>query len=165
MNQSYFTVFSLILSIINLIILGVLFWQFRSLKQLKKIFFKGQNDFDMEAPFLNISANLKQLSDEQSLLHKHLANLDTRFSFAVQKIGVHRFNPFAENGGNFSFTLALLDAHDNGVIITSMHGREQNRIYSKNIINGNSEIQLTEEEKQALFLANEKFKTKTAANT
>ena len=140
-----------------------LYWQYNSLKKLKKIFFKSKEDFDLEAPFINFSSELKDLAGKQEDLHQHLAGLEQRFGFAIQKIGVHRFNPFAENGGNFSFTLALLDAHNNGVVITSMHGREQNRIYSKNILKGTSETQLTEEEEQALLLANDKFKTKTEA--
>lgn len=161
MNPTKISIVSLILSATSFFVIGVLFWQFRNLSRLKKIFFKSKEDFDLEAPFVNFSSDLKQLADEQASMHDHVANLEHNLGFAIQKIGVHRFNPFAENGGNFSFTLALLDAHDNGVVVTSMHGREQNRIYSKNIRNGNSETQLTEEEKQALLLANEKFKTKS----
>lgn len=160
MNQDNFGIISIIVSTFNLLAFGLLFWQFKNLNKLKKIFYKSKNEFDLEAPFLNFSSELKLLSDEQAALHKHLNELKQWSSFAIQKIGVYRFNPFSENGGNFSFTLALLDANDNGVIITSMHGREQNRIYSKNIKRGNSDTQLTEEEEQALHLANEKFKTK-----
>ena len=68
----------------------------------------------------------------------------------MQKVGVVRFNPFDDGGGNFSFSLALLDGHDNGVIITSMYGRQQNRIYTKKISQGASETALTEEEQQAM---------------
>jgi hypothetical protein len=161
MIQVNISLISLFLSILSLLALGVLLWQFRKLNKLKKVFFTDKENFDLEKPFLEFASGLKQLSEEQNALHARLADLEQRFGFAIQKIGVYRFNPFSESGGNFSFTLALLDSHDTGVIITSMHGREQNRIYSKNIKNGTSEIQLTEEENQALFSAKEKFKTKT----
>ena len=72
-------------------------------------------------------------------------------------VGLIRFNPFNDGGGNFSFALALLDAHNTGVIITSMYGREQNRVYTKKIVEGECENQLTDEEIQAIELANSKF--------
>jgi hypothetical protein len=53
----------------------------------------------------------------------------------------------------------MLDALNNGFVITSMHGREQNRIYAKKIILGKSEIQLTQEEEQAINQANNNLKT------
>ena len=86
-------------------------------------------------------------------MESQLKQLRQDFGFAVQKVGLVRFNPFADGGGNFSFCLALLDSHNTGAIITSMHGREQNRVYSKKIIRGQSEIQLTGEEQQAFDLA------------
>jgi Protein of unknown function (DUF4446) len=67
-----------------------------------------------------------------------------------------RFNPFADGGGNFSFSLALLNDYNTGVIITSMHGRQQNRIYAKKIEKGKCDIQLTEEEQQSILIANTK---------
>ena len=57
---------------------------------------------------------------------------------------------------NFSFSLVLLDAHNTGVVITSMYGREQNRIYTKKITNGKSDTALTDEEQQAIEIANSK---------
>lgn len=68
----------------------------------------------------------------------------------IQKIGMVRFNPFAETGGNMSFSLALLDGKNNGIVISSLHSREATRIYTKSIENGQSKSQLTEEEKQAI---------------
>ena len=64
-------------------------------------------------------------------------------------MGFVRFSPFGE-AGNLSFALAVLDAHDNGVIVSSFHGREGTRVYSKDIKNGKTKAKLTEEEKQAL---------------
>jgi hypothetical protein len=94
------------------------------------------------------------LEDEKMALEQQLSALQTSSKFAIQRIGTHRFNPFADGGGNFSFTLALLDSYNSGVVITSMHGREQNRIYAKQVIKGKAETQLTEEEEQAIASAN-----------
>lgn len=127
-----------------------------SLNRLKRTFFTGRNGENLESVLSGLASGLKTLKDEQLVTQRHLSQLHDALGFAVQRVGLVRFNPFAGGGGNFSFSLALLDAHNNGVVITSMHGREQNRIYSKNIINGKSETQFTEEEQQAINLANTK---------
>ena len=71
----------------------------------------------------------------------------------VQKIGIVRFNPFAETGGNMSFVIALLNARKNGIVISSLHSREGTRIYAKPVSSGESAHHLTDEEKQAIAQA------------
>lgn len=71
----------------------------------------------------------------------------------VQKVGLIRFNPFKEIGGDHSFSLALLDGKDTGIVITGLHTRERTRIYAKVIKNGKSEFQLSDEEVKALVKA------------
>ncbi len=71
-------------------------------------------------------------------------------SLSSQKISVVRFNPFGDTGGDQSFVLAVLDAHDSGYVLTSIHGREGTRVYVKPIDYGKSKYTLSKEEKQAL---------------
>ena len=62
-----------------------------------------------------------------------------------------RFNPFREDtGGNLSFALALLDADDNGIVLSSLHSRQTTRVYIKAITAGQADQQLSEEESAAL---------------
>ncbi len=70
---------------------------------------------------------------------------------AVQSAGLVRFNPFREDtGGNLSFALALLDAEDNGFVLSSLHSRQTTRVYIKAITAGQSDQALSDEETQAL---------------
>jgi hypothetical protein len=79
------------------------------------------------------------------------ATLKEDVSFHVQKVGLIRFNPFDDTGGDQSFILALVDAHDSGVIVSSYHTRSGTRLYAKNIKAGKSlEHELTAEELKAL---------------
>ena len=74
----------------------------------------------------------------------------------VQRLGIVRFNPFSDTGGNQSFCLALLDGHDNGIVISSLHSRDQTRVYAKAIKEGKTEgQQLSKDEKEAIRLAQE----------
>ena len=69
---------------------------------------------------------------------------------SYQKFAMVRYNPFRETGGDQSFSMALLDLRDNGIVITSIHGREVDRIYAKEIVNGKSKHNLSAEEVEAI---------------
>jgi len=72
---------------------------------------------------------------------------------AFQRIGLVRFNPFEDTGGNQSFALALLDAEEDGIVLSSLHSRGNTRIYAKAVAAGRPEAALSAEEMEALGLA------------
>ena len=72
---------------------------------------------------------------------------------AFQRIGLVRFNPFEDTGGNQSFALALLDQQGDGFVISSLHARAGTRVYGKAVARGTSETTLSAEESEALRLA------------
>jgi len=69
---------------------------------------------------------------------------------AIQRVGLVRFNPFEDTGGNQSFALALTDAAGNGFVVSSLHSRTGTRVYAKAIADGRSDGALSEEETEAL---------------
>lgn len=86
-------------------------------------------------------------------IEKELSNLDEKGQLHIQKVGLVRFNPFSEMGGDHSFSLAILDGKDSGFILTGLHTRERTRVYTKEIKRGKSAIELASEERKALTLA------------
>ncbi len=72
---------------------------------------------------------------------------------SFQRIGLVRFNPFEDTGGNQSFALALLDQAGDGFVISSLHARAGTRVYGKAVAKGTSESNLSAEESEALRLA------------
>lgn len=98
---------------------------------------------------------VKQTNNEKiiSELNKRLTGVELDGKLHVQKVGLIRFNPFKELGGDHSFSLAILDGEDSGVVITSLHTRDRTRVYMKAIKNGKSDADLSEEEKKALVKA------------
>ena len=99
------------------------------------------------------------LQEKTQELSRELKELKEKQKFCFQKIGIVRFNPFHDNGGNFSFAIALLDDNNNGVIVTSLYNKESCRVFSKPIINGKSEFALSEEEISAIKQACQKNPT------
>ena len=89
---------------------------------------------------------LKNLEERLKKTDKKLQILEKNSKFFLQKVGIIRFNPFPEVGSNQSFSIALLDNNNNGVVITSLYSREENRVYGKPIKNGISEYSLSKEE-------------------
>jgi len=73
----------------------------------------------------------------------------------IQKIGITRFTPFKEIGGDQSFSIALLDKKDNGIIVTSIYSKERSRVFAKEIKNGESTYKLSQEEEVAIQKAKE----------
>jgi hypothetical protein len=72
---------------------------------------------------------------------------------AFQRVGLVRYNPFEDTGGNQSFALALLDASGDGWVLSSLHARGSTRVYAKSIQGGRSDAGLSEEETAAIAQA------------
>lgn len=72
---------------------------------------------------------------------------------AITRVGVIRFRAFDDMGSDLSYAVALLDSHNNGVVLSSIFGRDDSRSYVKPIQNGQSTYTLTDEEEQALHNA------------
>jgi hypothetical protein len=71
----------------------------------------------------------------------------------VQRVGFLRFNPFRDAGGDQSFALALADEAGNGVVLSSLHGRDGSRVYGKPLATWESPYPLTDEEKMVITQA------------
>ena len=94
-----------------------------------------------------------QVSEQLDHLNHEYEQLSVSNSLASQKISIVRFNPFGDTGGDQSFSLAVLDAHDSGYVLTSIHGRQGTRMYIKPVDFGKSKYTLSAEEKQSLTQA------------
>ena len=114
-------------------------------------------DFEFERVGRNVGAGenvddggIEVMGEERKFLEKEILKMQGDAKSYIQKVALMRFNPFDELGGDHSFTLALLDAHDNGIIFTGLHTRERTRVYVKNIVEGKSPIELSKEEERVL---------------
>lgn len=79
--------------------------------------------------------------------------LDARSQRSLQHIGLVRFNPFDDTGSDQSFAIALLDEQRDGVVVSSLHGRANTRVFAKPVAGGSSQHTLSDEEAQAIRIA------------
>jgi hypothetical protein len=104
---------------------------------------------DLKEVLEKILAKGQVNTDELKTLEGRVNLIEDDGKFHIQKVGLVRFNPFKELGGDHSFSLAILDSHDSGIIITSLHTRDRTRVYMKDIKKGKSGFELSVEEKKA----------------
>ncbi|HOJ77264.1 MAG TPA: DUF4446 family protein [Bacillota bacterium] len=143
----------LIATIINLVFfLIVLLSNFSIKRKLNKFRFlvKNNEDQKLEELLLEIGERSKEveknLRELQVAFEKNLIKEETH----IQNCGVVRFQAFHNTGGDQSFALALLDAKGNGVVLSSLFGRDESRVYCKPVEACKSSYALSKEELEAI---------------
>jgi uncharacterized protein DUF4446 len=105
------------------------------------------------APDEVIQRQFAALTRRLEALEQGVGQITAALPSTVQSVSIVRFNPFPEMGGSMSFSMALLDARANGVVISVLNDRQGSRIYGKPVEGGVSPQKLSDEEQQAIGLA------------
>lgn len=113
-------------------------------------FMSGKDGKSLEEVILKRFKEVDELKKEDAAKKVQLDDINESLRYACSKMGMVKYDAFNEMGGKLSFALALLDNRNNGFLINAMHSREGCYTYVKEIINGESYINLGEEEKKAL---------------
>jgi hypothetical protein len=97
-----------------------------------------------------ISVSSQNTDDLKSTSEK-LSQEITQNKSHLQRLGFKRYNPFTDTGGDQSFSVALLDENGNGLMISSLHSRENTRLYAKKVENGKVNTQALSKEEQIVI--------------
>lgn len=146
----YIVIGLMALVIVLLILIIVLLVKVKQMNTRYQKFMKGKNGEELEQV---IYERFGELDIMQKIANQHaneIKNLKRQFRSSFSKYGMVKYDAFKEMGGTLSFALSLLTDRNNGFIINCMHSREGCYTYIKEIINGESYIALSEEEKEAL---------------
>jgi len=130
--------------------LGILSALFYIILAHYKRLVKGVSEGNLEKVLDRVLETETKNSKEISSIWEKVAGLEKDGSFHIQKVGTIRYNPYNETGGDQSFSLALLDAHQSGFVITALHARDRTRVYVKQIKSGKSSLDLSKEEDKAI---------------
>ena len=143
----------LALAIVSLLLLLLVFWVWGRTRRLARridSLTRGQDDKDLSGVLDAHLDKVFAVSNEVDELTVRTAVAESNLRHSFQRIGLVRFNPFEDTGGNQSFALALLDANGDGLVLSSLHSRAGTRVYAKAINGGRSEAALSEEESEAV---------------
>lgn len=121
-----------------------------ALKKRYRRMMMGREGLRLEELLNHHGALIEDAIHRQKLTGTRLAGIEEKLQLTVSGLGLVRYNAFRETGSDLSFSLALLDRNLDGMVLTSLFGREESRCYGKPIKRGQSAHLLSEEEIQAL---------------
>ncbi len=143
-----FELVGLIIVSIWLLILTILFWQLFS---HYNILTRGSTNKSLKAILEEMLRQFATTQKDVDHLKMWCATIEKDGQLHIQKIGLLRFNPFKDTGGDQSFILTLIDGHDTGVVISGLYSRSGTRWYAKQVKEGKGvEHELSDEEKKAI---------------
>ena len=128
-------------------------WRYRKLASSFRLLMSGRGGADLEAALLDFVSRMDRIEQTTRTTENRIASLEVKQPYLVQHVGVVRFNPFSDKGGDQSFVLAILDDHADGAVVSALHTRTEVRIYAKPVVGGQSTYTLTQEEKEAIARA------------
>lgn len=119
-------------------------------KDRYNLFVRGMNGIDIEGLFIKTDSDIKDIKRDINLFEQNINHLETKLTFAIQRVGFIRYNAFGDMGSELSFSIALLDNFQNGFVLTNIYGRDNSVSYGKPIKGGKSNIPLSAEELLAI---------------
>lgn len=146
----YVFIFVFILQIILIVLYIMLNDKYKRMQKSYSMFMRGKNGKSMEKSIMKKFEELENISDLVKENEKHVSELSKKIESHYQKTGIVKYDAFHEMGGNLSFALTMLDENNNGWIFNTMHSREGCYTYIKEIVKGQSYIELSDEEQQCL---------------
>lgn len=93
---------------------------------------------------------IDRLTTELASISRQVEAVGAQGARSMQRLGVVRYNPFADTGSNQSFVVALLDSKGDGFVMSSQHSRQATRMFLKSLSNGRADAQLSAEETEAI---------------
>ena len=119
-------------------------------KKYKKFLEKLGNGNNIEEDLETYMYRVEKVEKQNAEIANYVKTLDEDLTGCIQKVGIVRYNAFKDTGSDLSFTLALLDEHNDGVVLNGIYSREMSNIYAKPVKNGESSYTMSEEEKMAV---------------
>lgn len=149
-NLSYMVGILGILVIVMYLLLIHLFYNLNYMKKRYKKMMTGVDGVNLERMMIGCIDSTKAVADENAKLWEENKAIKELLSKALTKVAIVRFRAFEDMGSDLSYAVAMLDSHNNGVVLSSIFAREDSRSYAKPIVNGTSTYPMTSEEEDAL---------------
>lgn len=144
------------LAVVALVAVALIARRLRSLRAAQRaVLGPGERDLvahaaELQQGFEELRAYVEAVAGQ---LEGRLGGAEARLDGAIAHRGIVRYDAYNEMSGRQSTSIALLDAHGSGVVISSIHHRDQARVYSKQVVEGRGELELSPEELEAVRVA------------
>ena len=142
--------------LVLLILIIVVIVQGAKLKGMRRRYqqmMAGSGVDNLESLLIDLKVQMDGIEDEQEKNRALMHTIQGRMKGLKGNIGVKRYNALGEHGGDLSFSLAILDEHRDGMVLTGIYNRDGSYVYAKAVKGGSSSHMLSPEENEAIALA------------
>jgi hypothetical protein len=139
-----------LLQLLSFIIIAILWVVLANTKKKMKKMFKGSKINGLEDLLIHHQERIQQIQSEIKLDRKEVQKLFTDLGKVKGRVGLVRYNAFHDLGSDLSFSVAILNNEQTGLVLTGLHNREQTYMYAKPVTQGESNYTLSPEEKEAI---------------
>ena len=155
-DPAYYLFAIVLLLVVLIIIIIIVLCKQKKLKKRIEAFLEGKDGKSLEEELLSYMEKVQIADKENKKLQVEIEVLKKIQRMTYQKMGMVKYDAFREMSGELSYALALLDQEENGFIINSVYANEGSYSYVKQIVKGECQINLSEEEEKALNQAKNK---------
>lgn len=148
-----YILFLFIMVIVLVVLFIVQMNKYKRLEERFRTFMMGADGASLEEKMGILFKDVRKLKEHDMRHKKDIAEIKHIMLSCFQKVGIVKYDAFREMGGQLSFSIALLDQKDNGFVMNSVHSASSSYVYTKEIENGQSAIELSDEEREALQIA------------
>jgi hypothetical protein len=103
-------------------------------------------------------SNIEQIREKNREMENHINDIERRLLDCIQKVGMVRYNAFDDVGSDLSYSVAMLDSNDDGLVLSGLYARETSTTYAKPVVNGKSKYALSVEELKAIDIARKRHR-------
>lgn len=148
---------ALIVIQVVLLVLVIVNWaKFHRIRKQQQQLLRGMTHDSLEQLLNHYAQRLQDTERHLDEAAVQLDHLKHKLSMTKGNVGLVRYNALEEQGGDLSFSLAILDEQQNGLVLSSLYGRQQSYAYAKPLTKGTSDYSLSDQEKEAIALASGK---------
>lgn len=150
-NAQVYIILALIVVVLILMVIIIMTYTFlNKLEKKYRKLMRGVNKKNLEDVVISYLDRIDEVKEENDSMKQMYDGLDERLKTCVQKTSIIRYKAFDNVGSDLSFSIALLDGNQNGVILTSIYGRNESTTYAKPVDKGISRYELSQEESKVL---------------
>ena len=146
----YITIALSVVCIMLAVVIIIVLCKLHNIKRRVDDLTRGKDAESLEDIIINYLQRVESLEEGEEITRAALSAIKDNLKITYQKTGLVKYDAFREMSGALSYSLALLDKENNGILISSMYSREGCYTYAKEIAHGESKINLSEEEAEAL---------------
>lgn len=149
-SELYILIALIVLVLILIIIIAITYRALNKLESKYRRLMRGVNNKNLEDMVISYLDKVDVVKDQNQHIKQMYERIDGELKTCIQKTSIVRYKAFDDMGSDLSFSIALLDGNSNGVILTSIYGRDESTTYAKPVDKGISRYELSEEENEAL---------------